>query len=57
MASKMGWFNYNLPKMTLDAARISGATDGQKRAFLYMMESYDDLGCHLLAQGVSLKAY
>ena len=40
----MGWFNYNLPGMTLDAARISGATDSQKRAFLYMMESYDDLG-------------
>jgi len=40
----MGWFNWNLPKMTLDASRISGATDEQKQAFLYMMESYDDLG-------------
>lgn len=40
----MGWFNWNLPKMTLDAARITGASDEQKRAFLYMMESYDDLG-------------
>ena len=40
----MGWFNWNLPKMTLDASRISNATDEQKRAFLYMMESYDDLG-------------
>ena len=40
----MGWFNWNLPKMTFDANRISGATDEQKRAFLYMMESYDDLG-------------
>ena len=40
----MGWFNWNLPKMTLDASRISGANDSQQRAFLYMMESYDDLG-------------
>ena len=40
----MGWFNWNLPKMTLDAKRISGATDEQKRAFLYMMEAYDELG-------------
>ena len=40
----MGWFNWNLPKMTLDASRISGATQEQQKAFLYMMESYDDLG-------------
>jgi len=40
----MGWFNWNLPKMTLDAKRISGATDEQRRAFLYMMNAYDDLG-------------
>jgi hypothetical protein len=40
----IGWFNWNLPKMTLDASRISGATDEQQKAFLYMMESYDDLG-------------
>ena len=26
------------------ASRISGANDSQKRAFRYMMESYDDLG-------------
>jgi hypothetical protein len=40
----MGWFNYNMPKMTLDASRISGASDEQKRAFLYMMDAYDELG-------------
>lgn len=40
----MGWFNYNLPKMTLDASRISGARREQREAFLYMMESYDELG-------------
>lgn len=41
---QMGWFNWNIPKMSLDANRISGATDEQKKAFLYMMEAYDDLG-------------
>ncbi len=41
---QMGWFNYNLPSMTLDAAKISGSTEEQKKAFLYMMESYDELG-------------
>ena len=40
----MGWFNWNMPKMTLDANRISGATEEQRKAFLYMMEAYDDLG-------------
>ena len=40
----MGWFNWNLGKMTLDANRISGATEEQKKAFLYMMEAYDELG-------------
>lgn len=40
----MGWFNWNLPKMSMDANRISGASEEQKKAFLYMMESYDDLG-------------
>ena len=40
----MGWFNYNMPKMTLDASRISGASEEQKRAFLYMMDAYDELG-------------
>ena len=40
----MGWFNWNIPRMSFDAARISGATDEQKQSFLYMMESYDELG-------------
>ena len=29
----MGFFNYNLPKMAVDAARIHGASESQKRAF------------------------
>ena len=38
----MGWFNYNLPKMTVDAAIISRADDNTKASFLYLMEAYDD---------------
>ena len=40
----MGWFNYNITKMTVDAASLASKTDEQKAAFLYLMESYDDLG-------------
>jgi len=38
----MGWFNYNLPKMTVDASIISRADDNTKASFLYLMEAYDD---------------
>tara|TARA_E500000178_G_scaffold339719_1_gene381574 strand:- start:419 stop:4216 length:3798 start_codon:yes stop_codon:yes gene_type:complete len=38
----MGWFNYNLPKMTVDAAIISRADDNTKASFLYLMDAYDD---------------
>ena len=38
----MGWFNYNLPKMTVDAAIMSRADDNTKASFLYLMEAYDD---------------
>ena len=47
----MGFFNYNLPKMAVDAARVHGASESQKRAFLYLMESYDDLGVSLAGTG------
>ena len=53
----MGWFNYSLPKMTLDASRISGATDEQQRAFLYMMESYDELGVSFSGTGRFFKGF
>ena len=39
----MGFFNYNLPKMGLDAARVAKADQNQKEAFLYMMDTYDNL--------------
>ena len=39
----MGWFNWNLPKMTLDAL-ASLVLMTTRNVLLYMMESYDDLG-------------
>jgi len=39
----MGWFNYNLPKMTVDTAIITRADETSKASFLYLMEAYDDL--------------
>jgi len=47
----MGWFNWNLPKMTVDAARITNADDEQKRAMLYLMESTEDLGASWAGTG------
>lgn len=40
---QMGWFNYNLPVMAIDAARIHSAAPDEKKAFLYLMDTYDDL--------------
>jgi hypothetical protein len=40
---QMGWFNYNLPRMALDAAKIENADREHKQAFLHLMETYDDL--------------
>jgi hypothetical protein len=40
---QMGWFNYNLPAMAVDAAKIRQADETHKQAFLYLMETYDDL--------------
>lgn len=40
----MGWFNYNLPKMGVDAATLQSASQEEKDAFLYLMDAYDDLG-------------
>lgn len=40
---QMGWFNYNLPRMALDARSVQNATSDQKKAFLYLMNTYDDL--------------
>lgn len=40
---QMGWFNYNLPTMAVDAARLQYADEDAKKSFLYLMETYDDL--------------
>jgi len=37
----MGWFNYNLPKMSLEATQLTQATDEQKNAFVNLMDMYD----------------
>lgn len=37
----MGWFNYNLPKMGLEAAQLGSATDEQKKSFVTLMDMYD----------------
>lgn len=39
----MGWFNYNLPAMGIDAARLRSVPQRQKEAFLYLMDTYDNL--------------
>lgn len=38
----MGWFNYNLPKMGLEAAQLGDATDEQKESFVSLMDMYDE---------------
>jgi hypothetical protein len=38
----MGWFNYNLPKMGLEAAQLGDATDEQKESFVKLMDMYDE---------------
>jgi len=38
----MGWFNYNLPKMGLEATQLGSATDEQKEAFVTLMDMYDE---------------
>lgn len=40
---QMGWFNYNLPRMALDANRLRNADDAEKAAFLHLMDTYDKL--------------
>lgn len=40
---EMGWFNYNSIKMGVDAARIASASPDEKKAFLYLLDTYDKL--------------
>lgn len=47
----MGWFNYNLPKMGYEAAQLTQAADDDKKAFLYMMNKYDQKNVSLAGTG------
>lgn len=37
----MGWFNYNIPKMGLEAKQLETAQQPQKEAFLHLMDQFD----------------
>jgi hypothetical protein len=55
----MGWFNYNLIQMGVDAGKVQYAPDDFKQSFLYLMDSYDNLemslgGTWRLIKGASL---
>ncbi len=51
----MGWFNYNLPKMSLEATQLTQATDDQKKAFVNLMDMYDQKQSSLAGFGRALK--
>jgi len=38
----MGWFNYNLPSMAMNTARIQSGDNAQKMALYYLMNMYDE---------------
>ncbi|MEJ1932974.1 hypothetical protein WDZ92_22445, partial [Nostoc sp. NIES-2111] len=40
--SRMRWLNNNIAKLGIDAASMSRATLEERKAFLYLMEKYDD---------------
>lgn len=51
----MGWFNYNLPAMTYNTNLISDSTQEQKDAFLYLMDTYDNVNVSWGGVGRALK--
>lgn len=51
----MGWFNYNLPKMGVEATQLKGATDQQKKDFIALMDMYDQKSASLAGFGRALK--
>lgn len=51
----MGWFNYNLPKMGLEATQLKDATDEQKIAFVDLMDLYDAKKVSVAGFGRALK--
>jgi hypothetical protein len=53
--NQMGWFNYNLPTMAVDANRMRTADTEEKQAFLHLMDTYDKLGISWGGVGRALK--
>jgi hypothetical protein len=51
----MGWFNYNIPKMGLEATQLKQATDDQKKAFVNLMDMYDAKEASLAGFGRAIK--
>lgn len=51
----MGWFNNNLPRMTVSAAVIANQDKDKQRALLYAMQAYDDTGNSLASTGRAIK--
>ena len=51
----MGWFNYNLPKMSLEATQLTRATDEQKNAFVNLMDMYDQKQASFAGFGRAIK--
>jgi len=55
---KLGYFNYNIGSMALDTRALSQADKEDQKAFLYLMEKYDELapswrGAGRMAKGVA----
>ena len=51
----MGMFNYNLPKMGLEAKQLETATDQQKQDFITLMDMYDQKASSWAGAGRLLK--
>lgn len=54
--NQMAWFNYNLPAMGVDAARLKSASPEEKKAFLYLMDTFDKTEYSWAGAGRFLKA-
>jgi hypothetical protein len=51
----MGWFNYNLPKMGLEATQLKQATSEQQKDFVTLMDMYDEKEASFAGFGRALK--
>ena len=51
----MGWFNYNLPKMGLEATQLKEASPEQQQDFITLMDMYDEKSASFAGFGRALK--